>query len=190
MAEFAKELGGAGRRGAGRIAAMIGARAAVAAFLENPSNRASAHAAAYEVLRSRADAREIVAQAVLHAWESADLYRGGAAISTWFIVIARNLALQELRRRDIAKRYLASQPPPSVCRTPESDAIAQEGAELLRRAVRCLPPKYSGVIKHVYFDELTLEQAAERLGITYSACRSRVYQAREIMRSRIVGWLR
>lgn len=155
----------------------------LAEFLERPP--AFAYFEAYRVLGNYEDAREAVAEAVALAWQHAGGYRGDASLETWFVHIVRNCALMELRRRRRMQDWLIEPRRPANEPTPQSAVLADERERRVARAVRNLPPPYRAAVEYVYYDDVSHKAAAQRLGISYSACRSRIDRARRMLAERM-----
>ena len=54
---------------------------------------------AFRTLRAEAEAEDLAQTAFVQAWKSAARYEPSAKFSTWLFTIARNLCLNEIRRR-------------------------------------------------------------------------------------------
>ncbi len=52
-----------------------------------------------EILKNREDAEDVTSEFFIRLWDVADTYRTGKGHRAWMIVIARNLALDYLRKR-------------------------------------------------------------------------------------------
>ena len=140
------------------------------------------------VLRNREDAREAVAQAVANAWEHAGEYRGDAAIETWFIRIVRNEARTELSgRAGMVRRSpeLAGRTP--AVRTPEAALLARERQRWLRRALRSLPGELRETIQCVYWHGMTIDDAAQCLGVPSGCCKARAWRALRFLGKKLAG---
>ena len=112
----------------------------------------------------------------LRAWDRYDVERGSA--KTWLCEIARNAALNHLRaearRRTREERY-ALQTRPEAYEPTWGEAFSPE----LARALRELAPSDREVIALRVILELDTPAAARWLGITQSACSTRLSRALE-----------
>lgn len=120
------------------------------------------------------DALQMVMMAV---WQNAHTFRGESAVTTWLHAIARRQAMSANRKtRDI-------QPMPDedllTADAPEAEA---DGHDALHAAMRHLPEMERLALDLVYNHELTLAQAAERLGIPVNTVKSRLSRARTALR--------
>ena len=102
----------------------------------------------------------------------------------WLLAVTGNICRDMLRR---AKRRREIVLPewlelPSPGHAPD-EAVSQKDRDArLLRAVMDLPVKYREPVLLVYYHELTNTQAAEAMGITDSAFRSRLMRARDMLR--------
>ncbi len=89
----------------------------------------------------------------------------------YLITIARNLALNELRRRDISPVQLAANAealdPPSEAPSPEENAIASEEAVRLRAALDALPERQRLALTLFKLEGLTHKEIGVRLNVSH-----------------------
>jgi RNA polymerase sigma-70 factor (ECF subfamily) len=110
------------------------------------------------------DARDLAQEAFVRALSGARRFRGDAQLRTWLFRIARNLAVDHLRKRG---RGL---PLPAEPTAAPRDA---EHADLvrLRAAVRRLPRRQREVVELRSYEEMTFPEIAEVLHTTALAAR-------------------
>jgi len=146
------------------------------------------------ILRNREDAEDAVQEALLRAYAHLGEFRGTCAFSTWLTRIAINSALMLLRKRRSCSEVSIDQsgdkdqgwgdreiPDPS----PNAEQIyaKQQTNDLLSRAVTRLPASYRCVVEECHGRERSLQEAADVLGITVAAAKSRLLRARLSIRS-------
>lgn len=111
-------------------------------------------------------ADEILQEVYLKVWQrAAEFDPARASPITWLATIARNRALDEGRRRQMG----SLDDVPSLLELPSGEDIAAEHAERdqlahLRAFMQSLEPERRRVLELVYFDGLSREAVAERLG--------------------------
>ena len=105
----------------------------------------------------------------------------------WLRVVVRNFALRKKREERRRKRREMKKAPPDYLASPEEVAARLEGQRRVLDAVRELPEPYRSTIVHRYFDELTREEIAERLGIPLETVRTRLRRALHLLRERLDG---
>ena len=169
--------------------------------LIKPCERA-AFLTAFSVLKSEADAEEVVQEAALKAYKALGGFRGEAKFSTWLVKITLNEARMRLRRsRAEAEVSLEdfvdgsdSDYTPAVLtdwREIPSEALdRKELREILQRALDELPEKYREVLISRDVRELNIEETAQLLGISIGMVKTRLFRARLMMQKIVAPELR
>jgi RNA polymerase sigma-70 factor (ECF subfamily) len=150
---------------------------------------------ATNILRNRAEAEDEVQQAFWRAFEHLDQYLGEAEFSAWLLRIVVNECRMLMRTKQRARLlYLDGGRSGSNVRPiellspiadPEYEVIKRQMIEVLRTEIQHVPPFFRQVIMLHDLEGLTMLEAAERLGITVSAAKSRLLRARRELRSRL-----
>jgi RNA polymerase sigma-70 factor (ECF subfamily) len=99
------------------------------------------------LLRRRADAEDVVQEALLRACRFFRSFHGGNA-RAWLLQIVRNTCyswIEKNRPRELMVEFDEELHPQPVA-TPESIAIADENRERLTRALETLPPRFREVL--------------------------------------------
>lgn len=94
------------------------------------------------------------------------------------------------RQRKLADRYAERvRPGEGESRTadPLDWLIADERRQLIRRALKHLPPRDAEILLLKYTEDWNYHQLAERLGISHSAVEARLHRARQRLRSELVA---
>lgn len=147
-------------------------------------------ALAVRILRSRAEAEEVVQEAFLEAWRSAGRYdpRRGTAIS-WILSIARSRALDRVRSRGAAARAIDAlgREEPAPTPMPVESAEARQDRDRIRASLSALPADQRSVLELAYFEGLTQTEIAERtgtaLGTVKTRCRLALQKLAQLMGS-------
>lgn len=147
-------------------------------------------ALAVRILRSRAEAEEVVQEAFLEAWRSAGRYdpRRGTAIS-WILSIARSRALDRVRSRGAAARAIDAlgREEPAPMPMPVESAEARQDRDRIRASLSALPADQRNVLELAYFEGLTQTEIAERtgtaLGTVKTRCRLALQKLAQLMES-------
>jgi RNA polymerase sigma-70 factor (ECF subfamily) len=156
---------------------------------------------AFQTLRDPVEAEDLAQNAFVQAWKSAPRYEPTAKFSTWLFTIARNLCLNEIRRRarhpadslDQMREDADSRP---LYQTVDKRA-APAGEELLRgelvekvdAALAALPENQRTALLLCRQEELSYEEIAAVLGCSLSATKSLIHRARETLRLRLKPYL-
>ena len=152
---------------------------------------------AHKILRNEADAEDAMQQAYLHSFRHLDQFQGRSAVATWLTRITLNEALTCIRRRapwdslDAAGSSGAEGNPVDVLvapvRDPEQQAISREIGSHIHTAMAALPEQYCAVFVLREIEELSTEETAARLGIAKSCVKSRLFRARNLLRTNLVN---
>jgi RNA polymerase sigma-70 factor (ECF subfamily) len=165
------------------------------AFVELSSRyTASLHRKVFRILRNREDAEDAVQDALFKAYTHLGQFRSACKFSTWLTRIAINSALMQLRQRRSHSEVSFHQrqdddqtlapldfPDPS----PNAEQLYAKRQTIDRLAfeVQRLPSYYRTIVSHYHEQERNLQDAADSLGITVAAAKSRLSRARLAIRS-------
>jgi RNA polymerase sigma-70 factor, ECF subfamily len=157
---------------------------------------------ACRMLRDATEAEDLAQNVFVQAYKSAPRYRATARFSTWLFTIARNLCLNEIRRRsrhpadslDATRPDSDDQPARQVedKRTglPAEQLLEGELAGKIEEALADLPEIQRIAILMCRGDELSYEEIAEVLGCSLSATKSIIHRAREALKQKLKPYLR
>lgn len=156
---------------------------------------------AWRTLRDETEAEDLAQNVFVQAWKSAERYQATAKFSTWLFTIARNLCLNEIRRR-------TRHPAESLDQTREDDGeqplfqvedkrLAAAPDEMLRgelerkvdEALELLPENQRLALALCRQEELSYEEIAAVLGCSLSATKSLIHRARETLKARLKPYL-
>lgn len=124
-------------------------------------------------------------------------YEHGAKFSTFLWRVATNVCLDELRRvkrrgevslyreTDEGDETPAWAEPVSAARLPDSEAVAEEDAMLVRQAVNQLPEHYRVVVVLRHYEDLKFREIAEVLGVPEGTVKSRMSEALTILNTHL-----
>ena len=112
------------------------------------------------------------------------------SVASWLYGVAARVAARA--RVDAARRRKAEEhagirlaPARSMRRSRRRDRIRRPFGPLVQEEVRRLPEKYRSVVVLCFWEGLTQEQAAHRLGCPIGTVRSRMARARDLLRRRL-----
>ncbi len=136
----------------------------------------------YAVLLDRDEAADVVQETFLKLHRSPPPQ---AMVEAWLVRVALNAALSWRRR---ILRFNRPSPAPTVTsRTPERDAQANQGLEVMRRAWQGLPPLQRAAIA-LHVDQGFEPQAvAEALNITPNHARVSLHRALKSVRTQLAS---
>ncbi len=145
-----------------------------------------------------ADVEDVAQEAFVRLYEKRASYRVGAAFKPWLLTLAGNLGRNKRRwrfrrREDSIEGMDAAQPggfdPVDSSARPASD-IAEKAnlASDVRQAVNALPDNLRQAVLCVELEDLSYNEAAQVMGCTAKAVETRLYRAKQLLRSAIQGW--
>lgn len=157
---------------------------------------------AYRMLRDATEAEDLSQAVFIQVYKSADRYRIASKFSTWLFTIARNLCLNELRRRsrhpaDSLDATHPDQPDQPLHQfedktnpSPPEHLLGGELEAKVEEAVAELPENQRLALLLCQQDELSYEQMAEVLDCTVSATKSLIHRGRETIKAKLKPYLR
>lgn len=132
--------------------------------------------------RSREDARDLTQETFLSAYQALPRWRPDARLSTWLFRIARNLALDQLRRAQrvpsVALDEVLPEHLPADHRTPEAALQARQRIAALEGALARLSVEHREIVLLRDIEDMPYEDIAQVLGITLGTVKSRIARAR------------
>ena len=157
---------------------------------------------AYRMLGDATEAEDLAQVVFVQVFKSADRYRASAKFSTWLFTIARNLCLNEIRRRSRHPVESVDAPHPQQEDQPlrqfedgknfsPPEALMHEELEgKIQEALSALPENQRVAILLCRQEELSYEDIARVLGCSLSATKSLIHRAREVLKQRLKPYLR
>ena len=139
--------------------------------------------AAFWVLRSPEDARDVAQDVFLKVAERIADYDPRFRFFSWIYRIAVNEALNALRRSGREEALDEDAPLPSDERgNPEWQAGESQAAARIRSALMTMSPNDRTVIALRHFSECSYQEIAQVLGIDEKTVKSRLFEARQRLR--------
>jgi RNA polymerase sigma-70 factor (ECF subfamily) len=153
-------------------------------------------------LRDEAEAEDVAQTVFLQVYKSRARYRRTARFTTWLFTIARNLCLNEIRRRsrhpadsleethpdheDQPRRQIEDPAAPS----PPDKLLHRELSEKIAEAVAGLPENQRSAILLCRQEDLSYEEMAKILGCSLSATKSLIHRGRETLKELLKPYLK
>jgi len=156
----------------------------------------------HRTLRDETEAEDLAQNVFLQVYKSRARYQQTAKFSTWLFTIARNLCLNELRRRSrhpaesLEEMHVEHEDQPrhqiedhGVVLPPEK-LLHGELAEKIADAVAGLPENQRSAILLCRQEDLSYEEIAKILGCSLSATKSLIHRGRETLKELLKPYLK
>ena len=146
---------------------------------------------AYSYVNDRSAAEDCFQETFIKAYKNLGSFRGESSVKTWLIRITVN----------VCKDYLKSAYQKHVVPMMEfeEDAIVSDNDfeevenkdrnQQILDAVNSLPDNHREVIMCVFYNEMSIEEAGEALGIPPGTVKSRLHRAKEQLKNKLEGRL-
>ncbi len=156
----------------------------------------------YRSLRDETEAEDLAQNVFLQVYKSRARYERTAKFSTWLFTIARNLCLNEIRRRSrhpaesLEATHAEHDDLPSRQYEDKKVLLATDNvlhgelADKIEQALAALPELQRSAILLCRQDELSYEEIAEVLGCSLSATKSIIHRGRETLKEKLKPYLR
>jgi RNA polymerase sigma-70 factor (ECF subfamily) len=155
----------------------------------------------FRTLRDEAESEDVAQNTFLQVYKSRDRYERTAKFSTWLFTIARNLCLNEIRRRSrhpaesIEESHAEYEDQPRQQYEDKAHIAAPdkllhgELAQKIEEALADLPENQRTAILLCRQDELSYEEIAEVLDCSLSATKSLIHRGRETLKEKLKPYL-
>jgi RNA polymerase sigma-70 factor, ECF subfamily len=135
----------------------------------------------------REEAAEVLQMAVLAVLEGRARYGGRSAFKTWLFGVVRTTAAGRRRNRRLSSllpsRWLSRAPAPPPALRPDDLTLRQERGARVRAALLRLSQRQREVLDLVFFHELTIEGAAEVMGVSLGTAREHYSRGKRALSS-------
>lgn len=138
------------------------------------------------VAGSSVDPEDVLQETFLKAYKNLNRFKRQSTIYTWLYSIARNIAIDEFRKRKYEK--LQSNTPVEEFEIASDMERAQEDNEdimLLRKAIAELPELLRSVVVMKTIDGFSYPEMAEVTGVNEETLKNRMFRARKILAARL-----
>ena len=137
------------------------------------------------------EAAEVLQAAYLKVLEGRARFDGRSSVKTWLFAVIRRTAAEARRRRWLRAlalgRWAALGARPTPARDPEAALSLSERSRTLVEALRGLSTRQSSVLHLVFYEDLTVGEAARALGIADGTARRHYERGKEALRRRLAA---
>jgi RNA polymerase sigma-70 factor, ECF subfamily len=155
---------------------------------------------AHRMVRNEDEALDIAQETFVRAHKSLSRFAGRSSIYTWLYRIARNLALDRLRRRNAHWHVSLDEQAdengspllerlPGKEATPDEAAAEREMMEKVRNEMDTLSDKHRIVIELREFENMSYQDIADEIGCSVGTVMSRLHYARNYLAERLSAYM-
>lgn len=131
-------------------------------------------------------AEDVLQTTYLKVLDGRARYEGRAAFQTWLFAVIRRTAADE-RRRSFLRRlllmdYHREQPPEVAGNDAPGSMDADHSQEWFRKALLRLPRRQQEVLHLVFYQDLSVQQAAEVMGVSVGSARTHYERGKQRLR--------
>ncbi|MBV8201235.1 MAG: RNA polymerase sigma factor [Acidobacteria bacterium] len=134
----------------------------------------------------REEAEEVLQTAYLKVLDGRARYGERSSFRTWLFAVIHRTAAERRRGRWLRQlataHWLDGHVRPAPAATPEAVAGGSEAALALRQALGGLPVRQREVLHLVFYQDLTVEAAAQVLGISVGTARTHYHRGKASLR--------
>jgi RNA polymerase sigma-70 factor (ECF subfamily) len=138
---------------------------------------------AYHFTLRREDADELTQEIFLKVFENLHRYDGRYSLAAWIVSLARNLCIDQYRRRKRERSFVHVSDEAVLPMIPSSDdpaaqALQKERTKLLFEAIAELPEELAEILVLRDLDGLAYEEIGAALSLPDGTVKSRLFRAR------------
>jgi len=148
------------------------------------------------IVRSAADADEVLQETFVRVWTRADSYDPRLGVpAAWLIRIARNRAIDRVRARRVREAISVTPatrddgsvavPEPETLITPEHELLETMTSRAVGSALAHLPATQRQLIEAAFFDGYTHHELAARFGVPLGTVKTRIRSGLAALRGRL-----
>jgi RNA polymerase sigma-70 factor (ECF subfamily) len=139
-------------------------------------------------VKDKDSAKDIVQETFLRMRHSLDSLRDGMALRVWLLSIARNYALNSIRRTQLSDQLVDE--PASDDDTPYEVVLREEQVQTVKSLIESLVPALREVIVLREYEDLSYRDIAQVMGISEANVKVRIYRARKAIAASLKKELR
>lgn len=147
--------------------------------------------ALYCCRRRREEAQDVLQDVYVRVLDGRAQFAGQSSAKTWLFALIRRTAIDRNRRQWLRavqlERWFHREPVNGPVSSPEGEYGKSEAADRLRTALARLSPRQQDVLHLVFYQDLTIEEAAELLRISLGSARTHFERGKTRLREQLRG---
>lgn len=134
----------------------------------------------FRLVNNKEVAEDIMIETYTQVWLSARRFKGDSRLLTWIFSIARNLTMNEIKKRDYRHEKLTD----SENHKAEQFRLTAKNEidHLIYLALKKLSVKHREILDLIFIHELTYEEVSKILDIPLNTVKTRIFYAKEKLR--------
>ena len=142
----------------------------------------------YGILHNMEDAEDLMLDAFALAASGTSKFKGESSFKTWLFSIGHHKAMKQLRKRRFSfiTRDEAGNMP-DMGHLPEAEILSDERRRHLYLALGKVKEDYRQVLYLLYFEDMSIEEAASVMGRNAKQIYNLSYRAKEALRKQLEG---
>jgi len=142
---------------------------------------------ALRMLKNREEAEEVAQDTFIKTYKSLDKFKGDSKFSTWIYRVAYNTCLDRIKKNkkhlnDVEINEFTAHQVLTIDNALDK-LEAQEQEEAIQRCINILPSEDSFLLTLYYFDDLSLDEISEVVGITSNSIKVKLFRCRKKLAS-------
>ena len=133
----------------------------------------------YRMVQEEALAEDLQVEVFAQVWKGADRFQGRSKVKTWILGIARNLAMNALRKR---RYHLDIDDCHGLADETLPDPDAADRKRCLGRAMTELSDKHREVLDLVFYQQMNYNEIGELLSVSVNTVKTRVFYAKDALK--------
>ena len=153
-----------------------------------------AYNVAYRMLRNAEDAEDAVQEAFISAYRAFSSFKGQSKVSTWLYRIVVNSCLMKIHKAKSRAKYMVEtgyndEVIQDWGNDPEEEAVNSELREVVESKLQDLSPELRAAVVLRDVQGLSTEEAAQSMGLSIAAFKSRLHRGRILLRKSLSVYL-
>lgn len=142
---------------------------------------------AYLITGNLSDSEDVVQDTFVKVWLHCRELKNEGGFKAWMMQILVRTAYKcgKRKSRELPDEEILQKADKSQCVSTIEQMIAQEEAERITEAVRALPVKQRTVVVLYYYQECSVSEIADMLGVFEGTVKSRLHTARKLLRGKL-----
>ena len=131
---------------------------------------------------NRLDAEEVLQIVYLKILQGKAIYRGESQLRTWLFAVIRKTAVTERRKHVLRTLVAGSSTADKPCSQPEVELERSEMQQRFQQALSRLPARQRETLHLVFYQDLSLSEAAEVMNISIGSARRHYERGKQKLR--------